>query len=134
MATAGIGPEAVIRWPGEFNLAAGIRAGQDFLAMGERPTAVYAASDEMAIAFMKTVLTAGVKVPDELSIVGFDGIEFARFVEPTLTTVRQPRHDLGRTGARALLAEISGVESGNRIVEMPATLIVGDSTAPPKAG
>ena len=131
---AGIGPDAVIRWPGEFNLAAGIRAGQDYLSLDERPTAVYAASDEMAIAFMKTVLTAGVKVPDELSIVGFDGIEFARFVEPTLTTVRQPRHDLGRTGARAILEEIRGKGSGERVIELPGELILGDSTAPPMVG
>ena len=130
---AGIGPDAVVRWPGQFNLAAGIRAGRDFLTLSERPTAVYAASDEMAVAFMKTVLTAGVKVPHDLSIVGFDGIEFASFVEPTLTTVRQPRHELGRTGARALLEEIGGKGAGERVIELPGELILGGSTAPPKS-
>ncbi|NNG03160.1 MAG: LacI family DNA-binding transcriptional regulator [Inquilinus sp.] len=130
---AGIDGKAVVRWPGAFNLGSGIAAARDFLRRGDRPTAVYAASDEMAIAFMKTLLTAGLEVPGDVSIVGFDGIEFAELVEPTLTTVRQPRHNLGRMGARALLDEIAGTGSGARIIEMPATLIVGDSTAPPRA-
>ena len=56
----------------------------------------------MAISFMKTVMEAGVRVPEDLSIVGFDGIEFAEFVTPTLTTIQQPRHEIGRTGARVL--------------------------------
>ena len=56
----------------------------------------------MAISFMKTVMEAGVSVPEDLSVVGFDGIEFAEFVTPTLTTIQQPRHEIGRTGARVL--------------------------------
>ncbi len=131
LAAAGIGSDAVIRWPGEFHLVAGIRAAERFLAMSDRPTAVYAASDEMAIAFMKTVLTAGLKVPDDVSIVGFDGIDYAKFVEPTLTTVHQPRQELGRAGARALLEEIAGKGSGERIIELPGELVLGGSTGPP---
>lgn len=131
---AGIDRGAVTRWPGQFRLEAGIRAAESFLAMEDRPTAVYAASDEMAIAFMKTVLTAGLKVPDDVSIVGFDGIEYADFVEPTLTTVHQPRHDLGRAGAQALLEEIAGQGSGERIIELPGELVLGGSTAPPRQG
>ena len=131
---AGIADDDVIRWRGAFNLAAGVDAARDFLARPDRPTAVYAASDEMAIAFMKTVLTAGMSVPGDVSIVGFDGIEYAELVNPTLTTVRQPRHELGRAGARALLEEIGGSGSGQRIIELPATLVVGGSTAPPNSG
>ena len=131
---AGIANDDVIRWRGAFNLAAGVDAARDFLARPDRPTAVYAASDEMAIAFMKTVLTAGLSVPGDVSIVGFDGIEYAELVNPTLTTVRQPRHELGRAGARALLEEIGGSGSGQRIIELPATLVVGGSTAPPNSG
>ena len=55
-------------------------------------------SDSMAISFMKTVMEGGVRVPEDLSVVGFDGIEFAEFVTPTLTTIQQPRHEIGRTG------------------------------------
>lgn len=130
--TGGIDSDMVIRWAGAFNLAAGIDAAQEFLALSDRPTAVFAASDEMAIAFMKTVLAAGLDVPGDVSIVGFDGIEWTEYVQPTLTTVRQPQHDLGRTGARALLDEISGARSGERVIELPASLIIGGSTAPPR--
>ena len=85
----------------------GVGGAREFLALKERPTAVYAVSDSMAISFMKTVMEAGVRVPEDLSIVGFDGIEFAEFVTPTLTTIQQPRHEIGRTGARVLLEALA---------------------------
>jgi LacI family repressor for deo operon, udp, cdd, tsx, nupC, and nupG len=91
---------------------------------------VYVVSDSMAISFMKTVMEAGVRVPDDLSVVGFDGIEFAEYVTPTLTTIQQPRNEIGRTGARLLLEELA---TGTRpkSVKLEAPLIVRDSTAPP---
>ena len=88
----------------------------------------------MAIGFMKTVTQAGVKIPGEVSVVGFDGIEFADFCEPTLTTIRQPRFELGATGARVLLGKLrpEAAATRRRIV-LRADLVVRDSTglAPP---
>ena len=71
-------------------------------------------------------------VPDDLSVVGFDGIEFAEFITPTLTTIQQPRHEIGRTGALTL---IESLRKGTRpkSVKLEAPLIVRDSTAPPRA-
>ena len=63
----------------------------------------FAANDEMAIGFIKGVRAAGLRVPDDVSVVGFDGIAFADYVDPVLTTFRQPRRELGRAGARLLL-------------------------------
>ena len=85
----------------------------------------------MAISFMKTVMEAGVGVPDDLSVVGFDGIEFAEFVTPTLTTIQQPRHEIGRSGARTLIEALS---QGKRpkSLKLEAPLIIRDSTAPPR--
>lgn len=91
---------------GDFSTAAGIVAAQRFLAMDARPTAVLAAADEIAIGFMKTVRGVGVRVPEEVSILGFDGIEFADFCEPTLSTIRQPRYEIGRLGAEILITAI----------------------------
>ncbi len=132
LAVAGIGCEAVTYWHGLFNLQAGVEAGRDFLSMADRPTAVYAACDEMAIGFMKTVISAGLQVPEDVSVVGFDGIEFAEFMNPTLTTMRQPRYELGRTGARALLEEMNGPSKGERRIELAAPLIIGKSTCRPR--
>jgi LacI family transcriptional regulator, repressor for deo operon, udp, cdd, tsx, nupC, and nupG len=122
----GIEPDSAIYWAGDFMLEAGVDAGREFLKRRKRPTAVYAASDHMAIAFMKTVTTAGVRVPEELSVVGFDGIEFSDFVTPALTTIRQPRQELGRTAARMLVEMLSGKKV--RGMHLDAPLLVRGST------
>jgi LacI family transcriptional regulator, repressor for deo operon, udp, cdd, tsx, nupC, and nupG len=132
LAGAGLDPDQAVYWPGNFMFDSGIAAAQDFLARTDRPTAIYAASDHIAIAFMKTVRAAGVAVPRDVSVVGFDGIEFADFVEPTLTTVRQPRYELGRTGANVLLQAMRGEGAPAGRIELPAPLLIRDSTAPPR--
>ena len=117
-------------WQGDFMIEFGRAARRaNSSRCAKRPTAVYAVSDSMAISFMKTVMEAGVRVPDDLSVVGFDGIEFAEFVTPTLTTIQQPRHEIGRSGARALIEALS---KGTRpkSVKLEAPLIVRDSTRP----
>ena len=72
------------------------------------------------------------RVPDDVSVVGFDGIEFAEFVTPTLTTIQQPRREIGRMGARTLITAMNE-QSKPRSVLLDAPLIVRDSTAPPPA-
>jgi LacI family repressor for deo operon, udp, cdd, tsx, nupC, and nupG len=78
---------------------------------------------------MKTVIEGGVRVPDDVSIVGFDGIEFAEFVTPTLTTIEQPRREIGRMGARALIKALNE-QSKPQSILLDAPLIVRESTAP----
>ena len=128
--SGGVGAEAVTYWSGEFNLQAGVDAAGGFLELADPPTAVYAACDEAAISFMKTVTAAGRRIPDDVSVVGFDGIDVARFVEPTLTTIRQPRYELGRTGARALLRAVNGLEPDFQVLQLVAPLVLGASTGP----
>jgi LacI family repressor for deo operon, udp, cdd, tsx, nupC, and nupG len=130
LAAAGLDPDGAVVWPGSFMFESGIRAAADFLARADRPTAVFAASDHMAIAFMKTVRAGGVRIPADVSVVGFDGIEFSDFVEPTLTTVRQPRYELGRTGANLLLRAMRGEATPSGRIALAAPLIVRESTAP----
>ena len=132
LAAAGLDPGQAIYWQGDFMIESGVGAAREFLALTERPTAVYAVSDSMAISFMKTVMEAGVRVPEDVSVVGFDGIEFAEFVTPTLTTIQQPRHEIGRTGARVLLEALG---EGNAAAQREARLrrsSSADSTAPPR--
>ena len=123
----GLDPDEAAYWPGDFMLPSGVRAGEDFLRRKTRPTAVYAASDHMAIAFMHTVKSAGLRVPQDVSMVGFDGIEFAEFVTPALTTIAQPRHELGRTGARLVLEALGGGKA-RKGVYLDAPLLVRGST------
>jgi LacI family repressor for deo operon, udp, cdd, tsx, nupC, and nupG len=132
---AGIAPGAIARWPGDFHVAAGAEAARAFLAAApvERPTAVFAASDMMAIGFMRTAHAAGLRVPDHVSVVGFDGIEFADYCEPPLTTVRQPREAMGREAAELLVRLIRGepIPAEARRQRLPVALRPAGSTAPP---
>lgn len=89
--------------PGDFSYASGQRAARAWLEMTDRPTALFCASDAMACGLMGELQRRGVKLPDDLSVVGFDGIELAAHLAPTLATIRQPRREIGRTAARALL-------------------------------
>jgi LacI family repressor for deo operon, udp, cdd, tsx, nupC, and nupG len=127
---AGMDPCRAAFWPGDFYFDAGAAVGRDFLARADRPTAIFSASDYMAIGFMNTVTLGGVRVPEDVSIVGFDGIEFSEVVKPMLTTICQPRHELGRVGARLLLECLKG-ETRPASTYLEAPLLVRESTAPP---
>ncbi len=129
-AAAGLGEADLLRLPGDYSLGSGAAAAQTVLSMTTRPTGVVCAGDEMAIGFVKTLSTNGVRCPSEISVVGFDDIEYASFCEPTLTTIRQPREALGTIGARALLATLRAEAPPlERKVVLPAPLVVRGSTA-----
>lgn len=129
VAAAGLGPADFVRFEGNYDFASGVAAGEAFLKLDRRPTGVVACSDEMAIAFMKTIRRAGIRVPEDVSIIGFDGIEIGDYVEPTLTTIRQPRFALGSTGAEILLGMIKGGASP-RVTVLKGELDRRDSTGP----
>src|SRR3712207_1288400 len=100
--TAGLPFDPALVLPGDYTIEAGMRAGQDLVARSDRPTAVFCTSDEMAIGLMRTLFSAGLKVPEDISVAGFDDIEFAAVAEPALTTIHQPRRELeiGRASCR----------------------------------
>ncbi|MBB3949445.1 LacI family DNA-binding transcriptional regulator [Aureimonas jatrophae] len=118
---------------GQFTFEGGEEAAAAFLALDPAPTGVVACSDEAAISFMKALRAAGRRVPQDVSIVGFDGIEFADYCEPALTTVCQPRFLIGETAARQLLAFLDGNGPTERHVVLPNQLRVAGSSAPPPA-
>jgi alanine racemase len=95
------------------------------------PTAVLTMSDVTAIGLMNAALDAGVRVPDELSVVGFDDIPAAAWVWPRLTTVHQPIREKGRLAATRLIDEIASGEPATESPELlPTRLVVRGSTAP----
>jgi LacI family repressor for deo operon, udp, cdd, tsx, nupC, and nupG len=111
LAKAGIPDCDALFYPGDFTFRSGVAAAAQFLSDRDRSTALFSANDEMAIGFVKHVRSAGLTVPDDISVVGFDGIEFAEFVEPTLTTFYQPRRELGYYGASLLVSAMRGEAS-----------------------
>ncbi|MET0991202.1 MAG: LacI family DNA-binding transcriptional regulator [Lacisediminihabitans sp.] len=121
----------------DFTVAAGADATRRLLALAEPPTAVVYANDVMAIAGMGVAQRAGLRIPHDLSITGFDGFEVGEYLYPSLTTVTTAVPVWGRRAAELLLATIAGRSEGD--VELPPSqLLVRESTAapagPPRAG
>ena len=112
------------RWTPETG-AAGV---ESLRQRGVTYSALVASNDDMAIGAMKQLHQLGVKVPEQVSVVGFDDVEYAVMGHPRLTTVRQPCYELGRTAGELLLTQIQGGPRG-RAVYLPHTLIERDSTA-----
>jgi len=119
---------------GDFSIESGERAVERLLAERRRFTAVFCANDEMAIGALRALAGHGLRVPAEISVVGFDDIRFARYAAPPLTTVAQPKGELGRE-AMSMLIELlhnPGVPARKRI--LAADLVVRGSTAPRASG
>ncbi|PRY25321.1 LacI family transcriptional regulator [Aliiruegeria haliotis] len=123
-------------YEGDFTLRSGAKIANQWLAQSDRPTAVYCASDEMAMGFIAELNRKGVRVPDEVSVLGFDDLEIAEHFVPPLTTVHQPRVAIGRAAARMLLERMN-TDPRERVlgpvprVVLPITLVERGSTAPP---
>ena len=126
LSSAGVAVPEVLT--GDWSAASGYRVGQELLAGGDLPTAVFAANDLMGIGLIRALVEAGVSVPGQVSVVGFDDIDAAGFTLPPLTTVRQDLVTLGRLGVERLLARISGAEPADP-VRQPPELVVRASTA-----
>jgi LacI family transcriptional regulator len=115
---------------GAYTFESGAEAAADLLAMPRRPTAIFAGNDEMAIGVMKAARDAGLDVPGDLSIVGFDDLPMASRVWPNLTTVRLPIRDMGRMAAEKLTAGMRGLDPATLVQpEVDPSLVVRDSTA-----
>ena len=102
---------------------------EELLRLPERPTAVFAASDIQALGVLEAARGLQIRVPDELSVVGFDDIEIASYAG--LTTVRQPLFESGRRGAELLLQALAGEPPGARVETLPLDLVVRGTTRPP---
>ncbi len=117
---------------GAFTYESGVRAARELLTKDVRPTAIFAANDEMAFAVMNVAHELGIAVPGDLSVVGFDGTRFATFVIPSLSTIHRPSRDMAGLGARKLLAFINGGLDAARVFETMVSpqFVPRDSTGP----
>ena len=117
---------------GNFTFEAGATAITQLLSLSSPPTAVFCHNDIMAIGATQKAKQMGFRVPQDISIMGFDDIEFSQYCDPPLTTISQPRYEIGRQSMLMLLELLKGndVRSGSRLLE--SSLVVRESTAPPK--
>jgi LacI family transcriptional regulator len=129
LAGAGVPPEHRLEVSAPQTIAGGREAARALLAHDPRPTAIFAYNDLQAIGVMLGLRDAGIAVPAEMSVVGFDGIELGEVVEPPLTTISQQIEQIGRIGAQMLLDPLPSRPDQRQHV-LPATLVVRGSTAP----
>jgi LacI family transcriptional regulator len=134
LAAAGILPDPTLEQEAEPEIDPGRAAAEQLLDLPERPTAIFAFNDNIAIGAIQAARARGIRVPEELSIVGFDDIEHATIVTPALTTVRQPLAEMGRTAVSLLMRLLEGQRFETLHVELATRLVVRDSTAPPPHG
>jgi LacI family transcriptional regulator, galactose operon repressor len=122
--------ESLIR-QGDFLYESGFHGGLSLLDQANRPTAIFAASDTMAMGVYEAARHRGLRVPGDLSVIGFDDLPEARRASPPLTTVRQPLAEMGGLAARTVLRMAQGEEIETPRVELATELIIRDSTAAP---
>jgi len=120
----------VIRY-GNFHVQEGTFEGRALLRLPDRPTAIFAGNDLQALGVYQAAREAGLHIPEDLSVVGFDDLPVASWVGPPLTTVRQPLVQMAMAAARLVLRLAGGEEPTQTRIELATKLIVRESTAPP---
>jgi LacI family transcriptional regulator len=128
-----LAPDGLVRSGGEPTFAHGLEAARALLDLPEPPTAIVAFNDKIAIGAMEAAAEAGLDVPGDLSIVGFDDLDLSWAVVPRLTTVHQPLEEMARMGVELLMRLIDGREIDTLHIELATELVVRASTAPPRA-
>ena len=112
-----------------FSVAAGITAASEFLSRPGKATAIVAGNDLIAVGAIKHFRENGINVPEDFSIVGFNGMPFSEMLSPALTTVAIPHEDLGQQSARLLLNAIEDVDGPKQKILLTPRLEIRESTA-----
>jgi LacI family xylobiose transport system transcriptional regulator len=129
---AGVTVDPALVRAGHFHHEAGYACGRELLALPDRPTAVFAGNDLQALGLYEAARELGLRIPDDLSVVGFDDLPVARWVGPPLTTVRQPLGEMAAAAARIVLDLGRGRRPAATRIELATELVLRSSTAAPR--
>ncbi|MGG6314404.1 LacI family DNA-binding transcriptional regulator [Paenibacillus macerans] len=127
MKTAGLAVRDEWIAEGRYDVESGYLAMHRLLSLEERPTAVFCCNDDMAIGAMKAAAETGLRIPTDVSVVGFDDIGFSRYTNPPLTTVKRPIEQLSVMGARKILELIEEPAAGGELVLLDTRLVYRES-------
>lgn len=130
---AGLTFDPALVTEGDYSLASGAAAAGTLLAASHRPTAMVCFNDEMAIGAMHEIRKAGLSVPSDISVTGFDNLSFAAYTDPPLTTISQPTEAFGTEAVAMLFEVMAGRTNEARHLTLPYELIVRASTSASKA-
>lgn len=114
--------------PGDFGINGGIQATEILMQRHPDIDAIFAGNDLMAVGVLKVLHRMGIKVPEQVAVCGFDGINMTEITQPELTTIAQPIYDMGAMVSRILIKKIEGTIEEDQIYELDVTLIPRDST------
>ena len=128
---AGIAPDPSLEALGDFRVPGGRRGAAALLSLPDPPTAIFAASDVMAHGVYLEAATRGLRIPEDLSVVGFDDTEMCHWVAPRLTTIHQPLAEMAAEATRLVLSLARQEDPVVHRRELATSLVVRDSTAPP---
>jgi LacI family transcriptional regulator len=131
LAAAGMMPDPELEIASDFLVEGGVRAAAELLSRPDPPTAIFAFNDPLAIGAVRAARARGIRVPEQLSVVGFDDTFEAEIVTPALTTVRQPLAEMGRMAVTLLIRMLANERIEALHVELATKLTVRESTAPP---
>jgi LacI family transcriptional regulator len=131
MSSADVAIDPALILEREFSVPAGVEMAAQFLAEPQPPTAIFAGCDASAVGVFEAARRRGLRVPQDLSVVGFDDTYMAVSSAPPLTTVRQPISDMGRVALRSLLQQARGERADSHHVQLATQLVVRGSTAAP---
>lgn len=124
---AGIPIDTDLVTQGDFTADSGLRCARHLLSLPNRPTAIFAANDEMALGVYQAAHEAGLSIPEDLSVVGFDNIPEASQSEPGLTTIHQPIQEMGKIAVQMLVRLIGGESLEENVIKTSTCLVIRDS-------
>ncbi|CAM3676678.1 HTH-type transcriptional repressor PurR [Vibrio aerogenes CECT 7868] len=112
---------------GNFECDTAVLAADKIIAMDEKPTAIFCFNDTMALGLMSRLQQRGIKIPDDMSVIGYDNIEISEYFSPPLTTIHQPKRRVGKNAFEILLERIKNKEHERRIFEMHPEIVARDT-------
>ncbi|MGF6822806.1 DNA-binding LacI/PurR family transcriptional regulator [Microbacterium sp. ZKA21] len=121
---------SLVRW-GEFAASSGYHQARELLERPDRPTAIFAGSDYVALGIARAAREHGLRIPEDLSVVGYDNLPITQWLNPPLTTVNQPLREMGSLATQMLLTLAEGRTPSSTRVDLMTELVVRESTAPP---
>ncbi len=116
---------------GRYTFESGLDAGHYFATMNDRPTCVMASSDMNALGFMQVALEKGLRIPEDISVIGLDDIALASLKSVNLTTIQLQKRDMGAAATELLMKRIRKPAKGGKSIILPTRLVVRGTTAPP---
>jgi LacI family transcriptional regulator len=132
LVAAGMVTEDVLEGYGDFREAGGYLAAKKLLSQPNPPDALFVANNRMMLGVLRACRETGLRIPDDVSLVGFDDLPWADYVSPPITTVRQPTYDLGTAAAKLLLERIAGTDAPPREIVLRPELVIRASSIKPK--